>query len=245
MAGYFTWFDVLDVPHKATAGMPVDTYVAASITATALIVGFSLVGNLALGKGEAAVRPAPRFSIKGFFEALTEFVVGIVKMVFGGGHHGMHYVKVFGPIFTFVIFNNLFGLIPGMTAATSNINAALAVGICSFIYYNIEGFRHAGASYLKHFAGPSLGAWWATAILACVMIPIELISNFIRPFSLGIRLSVNMTADHTILGTFIDLTKAVIPVIFYGMGTFVSFVQAFVFTLLSMVYVIMATADDH
>ena len=63
--------------------------------------------------------------------------------------------------------------------------------------------------------------------------------------SLGIRLSVNMNADHMILGTFIDMTKLVVPVIFYGMGTFVCFVQAFVFTMLSMVYVMMATADDH
>ena len=78
-----------------------------------------------------------------------------------------------------------------------------------------------------------------------MMLPIELISNLVRPLSLGIRLSVNMMADHTVLGTFIDLTKVVVPVIFYGMGTFVSFIQAFVFTMLSMVYVMMATADDH
>jgi F-type H+-transporting ATPase subunit a len=83
--------------------------------------------------------------------------------------------------------------------------------------------------------------WW----MAPILFPIELISNFVRPFSLGIRLSVNMTADHAILGTFIDLTKVIVPVIFYGMGTFISFVQAFVFTMLSMVYVMMATADDH
>ncbi|MCM2280520.1 MAG: F0F1 ATP synthase subunit A [Bdellovibrionaceae bacterium] len=237
MGSHFTWFDLAHVDHHYT-------YVAVNICVTVLLVMLSLAGNLALGKGEAAIRPASHFSLKGLFEALTEFIVGIVKMVFSG-HGGMHYVAVFGPIFTYIIFNNLFGLIPGMTAATANINAAIAIGVCSFIYYNIEGFKHAGLHYLQHFAGPSMGHWLATALLACVMVPIELISNFIRPFSLGIRLSVNMTADHTILGTFIDLTKAVIPVIFYGMGTFVSFVQAFVFTLLSMVYVIMATADDH
>lgn len=59
------------------------------------------------------------------------------------------------------------------------------------------------------------------------------------------RLSINMTADHTILGTFLDLTKVGVPVIFYGMGTFVSLVQAFVFTMLSMVYVSLATEDEH
>lgn len=230
MGSHFTWFDLAHIDHHYT-------YAAVSICVTALVLLFSVAGNLALGKGEAAIRPATHFSVKGLFEALTEFIVGIVKMVFSG-HGGMHYVAVFGPIFTYIIFNNLFGLLPGMTAATANINAALAIGLFSFVFYNYEGFKHAGVAYLKHFMGP---VWW----MAFILLPIELISNFIRPITLGIRLSVNMTADHTILGTFIELTKAVVPVIFYGMGTFVSFVQAFVFTLLSMVYVIMATADDH
>jgi F-type H+-transporting ATPase subunit a len=84
--------------------------------------------------------------------------------------------------------------------------------------------------------------------LAPLMIPLELISNFVRPFSLSLRLLGNMTGDHTVLEIFTDLTKVGIPVIFYGLGTFVSFVQAFVFTLLSMVYVSLAVAhhgDDH
>ncbi len=238
MGSHFTWFDLAHVDHHYT-------YAAVSLCVTALVVLFSAVGRVALGNGEAAIAPASGFSLKGFFEALTEFIVGIIRMVFGSGHGELKYVPIFGPVFAYIVFNNLFGLIPGMTAATSNINAALAIGLCSFVFYNVEGFRHAGISYLKHFAGPSMGVWWGTALLALVMIPIEVISNVIRPFSLGIRLSVNMTADHTILGTFIDLTKAIVPVIFYGMGTFVSFVQAFVFTLLSMVYVIMASADDH
>jgi F-type H+-transporting ATPase subunit a len=204
--------------------------------ATALILVLSLAGRLALGNGEAAIQPASRLSLKGFFEAFTEFMDGVCNMVLG--HHGRHYLPHFGAIFFYIVFNNLLGLIPGMSAATANINAAFALGLFSFVVYNFIGFQHAGIHYLKHFMGP---IWWMIPIL----LPIELISNFVRPLSLGIRLSVNMTADHTILGTFIDLTKLIVPVIFYGMGTFVSFVQAFVFTMLSMVYVMMATADDH
>lgn len=212
------------------------TAVAAAITATVLIVLLSVIGRLALGSGEAAVQPAGSLTVKGFFEAFTEFINGLIKMVLGS--HGSHYIPLFGAIFFYILFNNMLGLIPGMTAATANINAAFAIGLFSFVAYNIFGFKHAGVSYLKHFMGP---VWW----MAPVLLPIEIISNLVRPLSLGIRLSVNMTADHTILGTFIDLTKVIIPVIFYGMGTFVSFVQAFVFTMLSMVYVMMATADDH
>lgn len=227
--GHFTWFDASGVSHQYT-------YVAANIVVTSLLVVFSLAARAALGNGEKAFVPSGTLGLKGFSETLVEYIDDLVTSVLGAGTR--NYVPLFGSIFFFVIMNNLFGLIPGMTAATSNINAALAIGVFSFVVYNVMGLKSGGWHYLAHFAGP---VWW----LAWLMIPIEIISHLIRPFSLGIRLSVNMTADHAILGTFIDLTKVVIPVIFYGLGTFVSFIQALVFTMLSMVYVAMATADDH
>jgi F-type H+-transporting ATPase subunit a len=226
---HFTWFDAAGVSHEYT-------YVAANVTVTALLVLFAIASRMALGSGEKASVPAASFGVKGLSEALVEFIDDLVTGVLGAGTR--EYVPLFGSIFFFVIINNLFGLLPGMTAATGNINTALAIGIFSFFVYNYMGLKHGGWHYLAHFAGP---VWW----LAWLMIPIEIISHLIRPFSLGIRLSVNMTADHTILGTFIDLTKVVVPVVFYGLGTFVSFIQALVFTMLSMVYVAMATADDH
>lgn len=229
MEQHFSWFDLFGVDHHYTA-------VAASLFVTALVVVFSVVGRLALGSGEAAIQPEGRLTIKGFFEAFTEFINGVIKMVLGD--HGSHYIPLFGAIFFYIVLANLLGLVPGVPASTADLNTALAIGLFSFVAYNAIGFKHAGLHYLQHFMGP---VWW----MAPLLLPIELISNFVRPVSLGMRLSVNMTADHTILGTFIDLTKVVVPVIFYGMGTFVSFVQAFVFTLLSMVYVMMATADDH
>ncbi len=226
---HFTWFDLAGVPHDKT-------FVAANVAVTGILVVYSLAARMALGSGEKAIQPAGKLSLKGFSEALVEFIDGMIKMVLGD--QGKQYIPLFGSMFFFILLNNLFGLLPGLTSATSNINAAFAIGVFSFLVYNVIGFKHGGLHYIAHFAGP---VWW----LAWLMIPIELISHCVRPFSLGIRLSVNMTADHTILGTFIDLTKVVVPVIFYGMGTFVSFIQAFVFTILSMVYVSMATADDH
>jgi F-type H+-transporting ATPase subunit a len=227
--GHFTWFDLLHVDHKYT-------YVATAMVVTVCIVVLSVVGRLALGNGEAAIVPASRFSVKGFFEAFTAFMTGMSNLVMG--KHGYPFIAHFGAIFFYICVSNVVGLIPGMTAATSNLNAALALGLFSFVVYNAIGFHHAGLAYGKHFMGP---IWWMVPII----LPIELISNAIRPFSLGLRLSINMTADHSILGTFLDLTKVVVPVIFYGMGTFVSFLQALVFTMLSMVYVMMATADGH
>jgi F-type H+-transporting ATPase subunit a len=81
--------------------------------------------------------------------------------------------------------------------------------------------------------------------IAPLLFLIEIISHMFRPLTLSVRLAGNMTADHTVLSTFIDLTKVVIPVIFYGLGTFVSFIQAFVFTMLTMLYIGLATAHEE
>lgn len=244
MEAHFSWYGYLISKSPELAekvehlGVSHDSVVAicGSLVVTLFIIVLSLVGKMALGTGEDAVKPAGKFTIKGFFEAFTEFINSVIDMVIG--HHGRPMLPLFGAIFFFIVFNNLIGLLPGFPAATSNMNATISLGIFSFVVYNSYGFKHGGLHYLAHFAGP---VWW----MAWLLLPIELISHFVRPFSLGIRLGVNMQADHTILGTFIDLTKVGIPVIFYGMGTFVSILQAFVFTMLSMVYVMMATADDH
>ena len=211
-------------------------YVVAALFATGFIVCLSVAGRVALGSGEAAIQPAGKLSVKGFFEAFIELIVGLVKMVLGD--HSEKWVPLFGAMFFYIMINNLAGLLPGITAATSNINTSLAVGLFSFLMYNFFGFREHGFGYLKHFMGP---VWW----LFFLMIPIELISHLVRPMSLGLRLAGNLTGDHAVLSIFLELVPFGIPVIFYGLGLFVCLVQALVFTLLSMIYVMMATSHDH
>ena len=227
---HFNWFQMLpSVGHEKV-------HVATTVAVTAGIVVLSLAGRLALGSGNAAVEPASRFSLKGFFEVFVEFIVGLSDMVIG--KEGRAWVALFGSIFLFIWFNNLVGLLPGMTAPTDNFNTTLAVGLFSFLMYNYLGLKVNGVHYLKHFLGPML-------LLAPIMLPIELISHVVRPMSLGLRLMGNIQGDHTVLSIFLDLVPIGIPAIFYGIGTFVSSMQAFVFTLLSMIYVLMATAHDH
>lgn len=211
--------------------------------ATAAIVTFLILilGLLAFSAIKAAKSPAPsgHFNIKGVFEALTEFIVGLVDTVIG--KHGRIYVPFFGALFFYILFNNLVGLLPGMTPATDNINTTAAVGLVSFLIYNTLGIKeHGFVNYFKHFMGPII---W----LAPLMLIIEFISHLVRPLSLGMRLAGNMQGDHTVIGVFLDLIPVwiPIPVLFYGLGTFVCLVQAFVFTLLSMVYVSMAVAHEH
>lgn len=226
----FTWTQLIpgvghELAHVATVG----------VVSAGLMVA-AVAGRLALGKGDAAVLPASQFSLRGIFEVLTEFIVGLTDMIIGA--HGRKFAPFFTALFTFILVNNLMGVVPGMTPATENINLTFAMGLFSFVAYNYYGLKENGLSYLKHFLGPILP-------LAVIMLPIELVSNFIRPFSLSMRLANVMLGDHTVLGVFLDLVPVLVPIPFYLLGIFVCFIQAFVFTLLSMVYISMATAHEH
>jgi F-type H+-transporting ATPase subunit a len=114
----------------------------------------------------------------------------------------------------------------------------LAMGAFSFFAYNAFGLKENGWGHIKHLLGPVL---W----LAPLMLVVELISHFVRPISLGLRLANVLKGDHTVVGIFLDLFPVGLPIPFYLLGMFVALVQAVVFTMLSMVYVSLATAHDH
>lgn len=211
-------------------------HVATAMVGGVLLILLAFAGRLALGRGEKAVLPAGNVSVKGFFEVVIEFIIGLSDMVIG--EKGRKFAPMFAAIFFFVFFNNVLGLLPGMTPATDNLNTTIAVGIFSFIAYNTYGLKEHGLAYGKHFLGPVI---W----MAPLMLVIELISHIVRPFSLGLRLQGNMMGDHTVLSIFLDLVPYGVPVIFYLLGLFVCFMQAFVFTMLSMIYVSMAISHDH
>lgn len=222
-----------------------NVHVATAALVTFGLIGFSLAGRVALGSGESAIKPAGKLSIKGLFEALTEFIASLTEMVIGKGND--KYVPLFAAIFTFILINNLVGLLPGMTPATNNFNTTFAVGIFSFLVYNYVGIRERGFKYYEDFTGhlPLSFIW-----LWPLMFVIEILSHVFRPVSLGLRLAGNMTGDHAVVGVFLEILPVpfvyFVPIAFYALGLLVCFIQAFVFTLLSMTYVMMAQPqDDH
>ena len=164
-----------------------------------------------------------------FFRASTEEVVG---------HGGIKYLGFFGTIFIFILFMNVIGLIPGFESPTMYAMVPLGLAVVTFFFYHFTGIKEHGPSYIKQFLGPML---W----LAPLMLPIEIISHFARPLSLTVRLYANMFAGEQVYLTFIMLTKVIIPVIFIGLHLFVSFLQAYIFMLLAMVYVGGAVAHEH
>lgn len=210
-------------------------------TATAFLVMIGLVLFALRARAQLAGAADPTvpdagLSARNLAEVVTEMIHNLAESIIG--HGAEKYVPFFGSLFIFILASNLVGLLPGFTPPTDNFNITLALGVISFAVYNYYGVREHGAKYLKQFMGPLL-------LLAPLMIIVELFSHLFRPASLAIRLYGNMFADHLLLGIFTDLTKVAVPVIFYLLGTFVSLVQALVFTLLSMVYVGLAVSHDH
>ncbi len=153
-------------------------------------------------------------------------------------HHAGRYVALLGTLFLFILFANLLGVVPGFESPTMFPQVPLGCALVAFAYYNISGVRENGVGkYLAHFAGPM-------PALAPLMIPIELISHLARPLSLTIRLYANMYAGEQVTLAFLGLTYlGAFP--FLGLHVFVAFLQAYVFTLLTMIYVAGAVAHDH
>ena len=227
---HFTWSQLIPgVGHHYS-------HVATLALASVFLILIGIRARVALGSGNAAVVPTSSFSVRGVFELLTESIGKLTDQVIG--HHGRPFAPYFTAIFLYILFNNFLGLIPGMVPATENFNTTLALGVFSFIAYNVIGIKHGGLGYLKHFLGP---VWW----LAPLMLAIELLSHILRPLTLGLRLANVMTGDHAVLAVFLGLFPVGPAIPFYLMGMLVSTIQAFVFTLLSMVYIALATASDH
>ncbi len=211
-------------------------HIATSLIVSVALILFAYMAKRQLVAADDVAVPDDSLTCRNMAELLTQGISDMAEGVLGD--RAQKYVHLYGSFFLFILVANLSGLLPGFSPPTSDFNVTLALGVLSFVAYNFYAFQEQGLAYLKHFVGP---IWW----LGILMVPLELIDNFVRPFSLSLRLFGNMTGDHVVLEIFTDLTKVVIPVVFYALGAFVSLVQAFVFTLLSMVYVSLAVAHDE
>jgi F-type H+-transporting ATPase subunit a len=159
------------------------------------------------------------------------------------GPHGLQYFPVVMTFAVLILVSNLMGFFPLFMTPTSATSVTFALGLSSFLYYNYIGIKENGIfGHLKHFAGP---IWW----IAPLIFSIELISNLIRPFTLGIRLFANMFADERVLDTIARLapgiTYWVVPVLLMPLSLFVAFIQTFVFVLLSQLYISEVSHPPH
>ena len=193
-----------------------------------------------------AGRPSPR---PNKFQALWEGYVRFVRnmIVENMGEKGLRYMPLISAIGLFVFFSNLLGMIPGLEAPTANVNTNLALALIVFVFYNIEGFRLHGIGYLKHFMGPN-------PYLAPVFFLIEVISHLARPITLTLRLFANMKGGAMLLVVLVGLVvqnyfiMALSPIalLFIIAIKFLAvFIQAYIFMILSTVYLAGAVAHEE
>jgi len=172
------------------------------------------------------------------WEGVHGFVSDQAKEIIG--HHSERYVAFLTALGLFILFCNLIGLIPGFESPTgATASVPLGCALFAFGFYNLQGVReHGMLKYLQHFVGPM-------PFLAPLMLPIELISHLARLLSLTVRLWANIFAGDLVTLVFFSMIPIGVPVIFNGLHIVVSFLQAYVFILLTMIYIAGAVTEEH
>lgn len=169
-------------------------------------------------------------------EMVHEFVSGQAESIVGHGYE--KFVGYLSVLLLFILVMNLLGLIPGLQSPTANPVVPLGIALVTFLYYHYHGIRSNGAGYIKQFLGP---VWW----LAPLMFIIEIVSHCARVLSLTVRLYANMFAGDLVTLAFFSLVPIGVPLVFLGLHLGVSIIQAYVFMLLSTIYLSLAVSHEH
>ena len=215
-----------------------------------LVTGILLVGSLFARKGLSRATaqggtlqyvPDSSLTARNLFELFTGGLFGLASDLLGR-ENGKKFFWLSAGLFIYILSANLLGVVPGMLPPTGSMHHNFAMALVVLILFNGAGLKVQGiGGYVKHMWGP---VWW----LGVLLFFIELLSFVVvRPYSLSLRLTGNMFGDHQVLSIMSGLVPVVYPVIFLALGMFVSFIQAFVFTLLSTIYIALAVEhhDDH
>ncbi len=214
----------LEFFRKLLAPLHIPDASADAISYTWLVILLLLVLSLL---ATSAIKSIPG-AMQNFMETV---ILGIENMIVDTmGEHGRPFFPLIATLAIFVLVSNLIGLIPGFFPPTANINTTAACAIIVFVSTHVVGIKHHGIGYIKHFLGP---IWW----LAPMIFFIEIIGHLSRPVSLTLRLFGNMNGHELVLMVFFALAPFFVPLPMMLMGVLVSFIQAFVFMLLAMIYI--------
>jgi len=213
--------------------MGIPPYVSLSWLVMAIIIVVAIIAR-------ASMKMVPR-GLQNLIEVVIEFHLDISESTIG--HMGRHFFPFIATIGIFILISNLLGLVPGFEAPTGNINTNLALALPVFFATHIYGVKEHGFGYIKHFLGPMRSV--AAIPLMLLMFVIEVISHLARPVTLSVRLFGNMTGKHLILIILGLLVPAFVPVVILVLGVLVSFIQAFIFILLTALYLAGAVEEAH
>lgn len=217
----------------AAMGLEHFAYAYSHVTHSWLVMLILIISAVLCAK---SVQLLPRKG-QNFFEVIIDGLENFMVSV--SGPEGRFFFPFIATVFLYILVSNLIGLVPGFNSPTANLNTTLSMALCTFVYTHIIGIKFHGVKYVKHFLGP---VWW----LAPLMLPIELIGHFARVMSLSIRLFGNIFGKEMVLSIFFamaGLFLAPLPILFLGL--LVSFIQALVFTLLSIIYFVGSMEHAH
>ena len=216
------------------------------ITAALLILILLVLGwhaRTKYKKLDDAVVPEDKLSIRTFFEVFLGYFHSMACDVMGPVR-AKRYFPIIGAAACFVFFGNIVGLVPGLVLPpTSSLNITLGSAILVFVLFNYYGIKANGIGYLKHMCGPWLGPLGIP--LNILIFIIEVISTCVRPITLSVRLMLNMAVDHMLGSIFLGLFALLIPVPVMFLGVIVILVQTLVFTLLTSIYIGLATEHEE
>ena len=158
------------------------------------------------------------------------------------GPKGHRFLPLVGTLGVFILLGNYMGLVPGLMAPTSSINVTLGCAITIWVYYHFQGIREQGiVGYVKHFWAPPGAPWW----IGFIMFPIELISHTSRVMSLSLRLFGNIFGEELVILILFSIIPFVVPLPMMFLGLITGGLQAFIFMLLSIIYLQGAVAVEH
>jgi F-type H+-transporting ATPase subunit a len=227
----------------------VSTFVRVALAVALLVIaGFAVRSRLATAGG--GVVPDEGLTVRNVIEILVEGLTGLAKQTMGP--EWRRWFPIVGTMFLFILIANLLGLIPGVGGATTDVNVAGAWAVISYVLFNYVGIReHGFGKYLIKYMGPSFYTWHVggrhihVRPLFWLFFPLETILDAARMATLTIRLIANMFADHAVVAVFLAMVPFGVPAIFLGLGLLVCVLQAFVFSLLTMIYINLALQEAH
>ncbi|QQR44947.1 F0F1 ATP synthase subunit A [Myxococcus xanthus] len=210
-----------------------------------------LMATLFIWGNRDKTKLVPRGAGANILEMLVLFVRDELAIKNIGKEEGPRYVPFLLTVFFFILFMNMLGMVPWMATATGNLAVTMALALCTFVITQVAGIRAAGlGGYLKHLTGGVAPWLWP------IMVPVEVLGLFTKPFALTMRLFANMLAGHIVYFFLLGLifllghpavAAVSVPFAFaiFLLELFVAFVQAYVFAMLSALFIGMSVAMGH
>jgi F-type H+-transporting ATPase subunit a len=223
--------------------------IQAALLAGVLLLVSGLAVRRRLATPDGGVLPDDGVTVRNVLEVLVEWLAGLARDRMGPKWRT--YFPLVGTMFFFILISNVMGLIPGLAGSTSDANTTWAWAIIAWVFYTAIGIIEHKHNYLVKFMGPSFfekemfGRHVHFRLLMPIFLPLELLLDLARMLTLAVRLLANMFADHTVIGVWLSLVPVVVPALFMGLGLVIAFLQAFVFALLTMIYIGLALEEPH